>query len=232
MRRISSCLSAAALVLGFIATPSASAQQSVNFFVGGFSPRGFDARGTDDVLFQNSNFLTFLMKDFNSATVGGEWLVGLSDLFDAGLGIGFYQNTAPSVYTNLMNSNGTEIEQDLKLRIVPFTATIRFLPLGHHGAVQPYIGAGVGVLSWRYSETGDFVDTSDNSIFRDSFVGSGTNVGPVILGGVTFPIGSFGIGGELRYQSAKGTLPASENFAGPKIDLGGMNYLFNVSVRF
>ena len=34
------------------------------------------------------------MKDFNSATVGGEWLVGLSDLFDAGLGIGFYQNTA------------------------------------------------------------------------------------------------------------------------------------------
>ena len=43
---------------------------------------------------------------------------------------------------------------------------------------------------------------------------------------------TFGIGGELRYQSAKGTLPASENFAGPKIDLGGMNYLFNVSVRF
>src|SRR5205814_8207241 len=78
------------------------------------SPRGFDARGTDDVLFQNSNFLTFLMKDFNSATVGGEWLVGLSDLFDAGLGIGFYQNTAPSVYTNLMNSRSEEHTSELQ----------------------------------------------------------------------------------------------------------------------
>lgn len=232
MRRLSSCLSAVALITGFIATPPASAQQSINFYVGAFHPRGFDARGTDDVLFQNANFLTFSMKDFNGATVGGEWLIGLTDLVDAGLGIGFYQSTAPAVYTNLVNANGTEIEQDLKLRIVPFTATIRFLPLGHHGPVQPYVGAGVGVLSWRYSETGDFVDTRDNSIFRDSFVGKGTNAGPVILGGVTLPLGAVGIGGEIRYQSAKGTLPASENFAGPKIDLGGMNYLFTIGLRF
>src|SRR5690348_10788977 len=105
MRRMLSCLSAAALVLGFIATPSASAQQSISFQIGGFHPRGFDARGTDDVLFQNANFLTFLIKDFNSATVNGEWLVGLGDLVDAGLGIGFYQNTTPAVYTSLVNAN-------------------------------------------------------------------------------------------------------------------------------
>jgi hypothetical protein len=232
MRRLILTLSVVALIGGFIATPSASAQQSLNFYVGSFHPRGFDSRGTDDVLFQNANFLTFDARDFNNVTVGGEWLVGLSNMFEAGLGIGFYQNTTPAVYTNLMNANGAEIEQDLKLRIVPFTASIRFLPLGHHAPVQPYIGAGVGVLSWRYSETGEFVDTTDNSIFRDSFVGRGTNAGPLILGGVRFPIGSAMVGGEIRYQSAKGTLPAVENFAGPKIDLGGMNYLFTVGMRF
>src|SRR5437773_10724571 len=204
MRRPIFCLAAAALVTGFVATPRADAQQTVNFYVGGFSPRGFDSRGTDDVLFQNANFLTFDMKDFNSATVGAEWLVGLTDLFDAGLGIGFYQNTTPAVYTALVNANNSEIEQDLKLRIVPFTATIRFLPLGHHGPVQPYIGGGVGVFAWRYSETGDFVDTRDNSIFRDAFVATGTSTGPVVLGGVTFPLGAIGVGGEIRYQSAKG----------------------------
>ena len=76
MRRLIFCFSAVALVTGFVATPRADAQQTVNFYVGGFSPRGFDSRGTDDVLFQNANFLTFDMKDFNSATVGAEWLVG------------------------------------------------------------------------------------------------------------------------------------------------------------
>jgi hypothetical protein len=229
MRRLTSCLGAAALVIA--ATTPAFAQQTVNFYVGGFSPRGYDGRGTDDVLFQNSNFLTFNVSDFHGATVGGEWLVGITDLFDAGLGIGFYQNSTPAVYTNLVNSNGSEIEQELKLRIVPFTATVRLLPLGHHAPIRPYVGGGVAIQRWRYSETGDFVD-SDNSIFRDSFVGSGTEVGPMMLGGVTFPIGSVGIGGELRYAWGKGTLPVSENFAGPKIDLGGLNYLFTVGFRF
>src|SRR5205823_3937552 len=116
------CLSAVGIITGVVAAPPASAQQAVNFYVGSFHPRGFDARGTDDVLFQNSRFLTFDVEDFRSATFGGEWLIGLTDLFDAGLGIGFYQNTTPAVYTNLVNSNNTEIEQDLKLRIVPFTA--------------------------------------------------------------------------------------------------------------
>ena len=232
MRRFLFSFGLVALATGFLGTPEASAQQqSINVFLGGFVPRSQDARGTDDVLFNNGDFLSFNIKDFNGPTVGGEWLIGLTDWFDAGIGVGFYQRTTPSVYTDFVNSNGTEIEQDLKLRIVPVTATFRFLPLGHRGLVRPYVGAGVGILSWRYSESGQFV-ANDNSIFRDTFVGSGTKTGPVVLGGLTFPVGSVDIGGEIRYQSAKGTLPASENFAGPKIDLGGMNYLFVVNFRF
>src|SRR5712692_9920660 len=156
-----------AMCLGVIVVPAqAFAQQSVNLFIGGFNPRSEDARGTDDVLFANLGNLTFNIKDFNGATFGGEWLIGLGDLFDAGLGIGFYQRTVPSVYTRLVNSDGSEIEQSLKLRTVPFAATIRFLPLGHRAVVQPYVGGGVGVMWWRYSETGQWVDTRDNSIFR------------------------------------------------------------------
>jgi hypothetical protein len=235
MRRLWLCLSALAFISGFIATPAANAQQSVNFFIGGFSPRALDARGTDDVLFNNllvlPQPLAFSVKDFNGVTFGGEWLIGLGDLFDAGLGLGFYQRTAPSVYANLVNANGSEIAQDLKLRIVPFTATLRFLPLGHHGPIRPYVGGGVGVFAWRYSETGQFVD-NDNNIFQGSFSGSGANAGPVVLGGALVPVGHMSFGGEVRYQSAEGTLPASQGFAGPKIELGGFNYLFVVGVRF
>jgi hypothetical protein len=234
MRRLVTSLSAvsiAALVLGFIATPSASAQQSVNLYLGGFVPRSLDARPDDDVLVNDQNFLDFRVSDFNGATFGGEYLVGLGDFLEGGLGIGYYQRTVPSVYLLQVNENGSEISQDLKLRVVPFTATVRFLPLGHHAPIQPYIGAGVGVLRYRYSETGQFVD-SDNSIFNGNFVGSGTATGPIILGGVRLPLGQFDLGGEIRYQAAKGDLPADQTFAGPRIDLGGVNYLVTFNIKF
>ena len=238
MRRLLS-LAAAALVVGLFAAPQASAQQSFNLFLGGFTPNSMDARGTDDVLFQNSAFLSTLNRDsgidigrFNGVTVGGEYLVGLTPNIEGGLGIGFYQRTVPAVYTDFVNqSNGAEIFQDLKLRVVPFSATVRFLPLGHDNPVQPYVGAGVGVFAWRYSETGQFVDTSSN-IFTDTFVGSGNEVGPLVLGGLRIGMGAIGVGGEVRWQHAKADLPASENFAGPKIDLGGFNYLFTMNFRF
>lgn len=220
-----------ALVLGLLATPIASAQQSVNFYVGGFVPRAEDARDRNDVLLNNLNFLAFKIKDFSGPTIGGEWLVGLGDNFEGSLGIGFQTRTVPTVYLNFVNTNGSEIEQDLKLRVVPFTATVRFLPLGHHNGIEPYIGAGVGVFNYRYSESGQFLAT-DRTIFRDTFVGSGTATGPVILGGVRVPVGNWGIGGEIRYQSAKGDLPTDQDFAGTKIDLGGFNYLFTINVRF
>ena len=78
----------------------------------------------------------------------------------AGAGIGYYQQTVPSFDINYANlANGANINADLKLRIVPFNATFRFLPLGrHHYGVEPYIGGGIGVFGWRYSESGQFVD--------------------------------------------------------------------------
>jgi hypothetical protein len=238
MHRLFTSLSAVALVSGFFAVPAASAQQSINFYLGGFTPRAIDARDNDDVLVQNSAFLSTPSRargidigEFNHVTVGGEWLFGLTRYVEGGLGLGFYQRTVPTVYTDLVNTNGTDIQQDLKLRIVPFTATVRLVPFGNRAPVQPYFGAGVGVYSWRYSETGQFVDFQNN-VFTGNFVGSGAAVGPAILGGVRFPIGSMGAGFEIRYQSAEGDLPDDQGFAGSKIDLGGLNYLFTLNFRF
>jgi hypothetical protein len=232
MRRLFPFAGALALAATLAAPSTSSAQQAFNFYVGGFVPRGEDTRDPDDVLVNNLSFLSFNLKDFNGPTIGGEWLVGLGDRLDAGLGVGLTSRTVPSVYADFVNSNGSEIEQDLKLRTVPFTATLRFLPLGRRDAFVPYIGAGVGVVAWRYSETGDFVDFSDGSIFHDTFTGTGAATGPVILGGARFPVGSVDIGGEVRYQNAKGDLPASQDFAGTKIDLGGFNYLLTFTVKF
>jgi hypothetical protein len=164
--------------------------------------------------------------------VGGEWLIGLGEYLDGGLGIGFYQRSVPTINADLVNQNGAEIESTLKLRVAPFTATVRLLPMGRRAAVQPYIGAGVGVFAWRYSESGDFVANDNITIIHGNFVGSGGNAGPIVLGGVRFPIGSVDAGGEIRYQRAKGRLPDDQGFAGTTIDLGGMSYLFTLNIRF
>jgi hypothetical protein len=244
MRRLIVSLSAVALVFGFLAAPSAWAQQSVSFYVGGFTPTPFDARGThigsgsDDVLVANSDFLSTFnrtsgidISQFNNVTVGGEWLFGVGKYMEGGVGLGFYQRSVLTSYTGFTNSDGSEIAQTLKLRIVPFTATFRVLPFGHYQLIQPYIGAGVGAYRWRYTETGQFKDDQGN-VFSGNFVGSGSASGPVILGGVRVPIGSAAVGFEIRHQSAQGKLPDDQGFAGTKIDLGGFNYLFTMNFRF
>jgi hypothetical protein len=238
MHRLVVSLSAVALVSGFLAAPDAAAQQSLNVYLGGFTPRALDARDNDDVLVRNGVFLSTVneirgidMGEFNNVTIGGEWLFAVSPNLEGGLGIGFYQRTVPTLYTDLVNTDGTDIEQDLKLRIVPFTATIRFLPVGNTAGFQPYVGAGVTAYRWRYSETGQFVDFQNN-VFTGNFVGSGGAAGPTILGGFRVPIDSAAIGFEIRWQSGEGTLPSDQGFAGSTIDLGGMNYLFTMNFRF
>jgi hypothetical protein len=230
MRR--SMLALAVFVASVAVPATASAQQSFNIYLGGFVPRGEDTRANGDVLVGNLDFLSFNIQDFHAATIGGEWLFPLGDRVDAGIGLGIRSRGVPAVYTSLTHAGGAEIEQDLKVRVVPFTATVRFLPLGRDASIQPYIGAGVGIYGWRYTETGEFVDFSDRSIFRDRFEGSGATAGPVVMGGVAIPIGSWSIGGEIRYESAQGELPEDQFFSGPKVDLGGFNYLATFKVRF
>jgi hypothetical protein len=146
------------------------------------------------------------------------------------------RSTVPSVYQDFVDDDGTEIDQDLRLRIVPISFTIRVLPLGQSSRVQPYFGAGLGVFAWRYSESGEFVDfsTTPPTIFRDQFVASGSETGPMALGGIRFAADSFSAGFEVRYQSADAELgPEFAVIADePRIDLGGWNYLFTVGWRF
>jgi len=238
MRRLIVSSSAVALILGSLAAPVASVQQSVNFYLGGFTPRALDARPNEDVLVANGAFLSTLNRDrgidigeFNNVTVGGEWLFAMTRNVEGGLGVAFYQKSVRTVDTDKVHPNGTDIEQTLKLRIVPLTATIRFVPFGNDQPIQPYFGAGVGVYRWRYSETGEFRDPQD-IIFPGNFVGSGSAAGPTILGGVRFPAGPAVVGFEIRHQSAQGKLPDDQGFAGTKIDLGGYNYLLTMSYKF
>jgi opacity protein-like surface antigen len=227
----------------------ADARHSIGFNLGYFwvkggdcpiSPASCDSRVTDDTLVKNlfnddPEFdLLFDMGDFNGFTFGGEWLYAINNYIESGVGLSYYRNTVPSIYKNLVNDNGSEIRQDLRLQMLPITATVRFLPVGRSGPVEPYVGGGVAFINWKYSEVGEFVDSFNGDIFRASYKADGTAVGPVLLGGVRFPIGdALTAGAELRWQHADGDTNSVESqLLGSKIDLGGTTFNFTMHIRF
>ncbi len=259
LRKSFPCLVAIVLFGAAFATPARAQSQAVSFNLGYFTIRGSGAtvpapgttRTAGDVLVAELNgglydALAFRLGDFNDVTFGGDYLIGLGDFLEGGVGIGYYRSTVTSVSANFLNPDGSEITQALRLRIVPITATVRFLPLGRHGVVEPYIGGGLGIFNWKYTESGDFV--FPNPAFPDNpdiipatyeAPCSDCNVsawaaGPVIVGGARVPFSAYAVGFELKWQRASGTLPTTGQnaFLGDKIDLGGISYNVTFGVRF
>lgn len=210
------------------------ARSTVNFTIGYFMLKGLDSRVDDDVLLnnlQNAHPLLFEIEDFNSLTIGGEYLFAIGSNFEAGVGLAYTQRTVPSIYANLERPGGAEIYQELKLRQMPVTFTGRFLLLPRGSAVEPYVGAGLVAIRYRYSEIGEFVDEFGD-IFPERYVADGVAVGPTVFGGVRAPINNWTVGGELRWQKAEGNDLLQEGFLGDKLDLGGWHVNFTFGFRF
>ena len=216
------------------ATPAAAQRNAFTLNVGYFGLERLGSRPVNDVLVRNYDALLFEISDFDGVTFGGEYLFALNEVIETGVGVNYYRTTVPTVDIDYVEDDGSEIEADLKLRVVPTTFTIRFVPLGLDESLQPYFGGGVGIYRWKYTETGDFVDPSDLSIFTDTYVAEDTDVGGVILGGLRFALNELLLlGGEFRYHIVSGdTGGASAGFLGRKIDLSGFNALFTATVRF
>jgi hypothetical protein len=227
-----------ALVAGAVPARAQDQGFSVNF--GYFWPKGEESRASGDVLNANKCLdVTFVcepqlfdLDDFGGGTFGAEYIVGLGRFVEVSGGIGYQQGTAPAIYERFPDIDGSEIDSDLKLKIVPITGIVRVIPTGRRAPIQPYAGIGIVALRWHYSESGEFLDPVTREIFRDQFKADGTEVAPVYLGGVRAPIGdSLLIGGEVRFVNAEGDLDPTQ-FQGDRIDLGGTTFLVNLTWRF
>jgi outer membrane protein W len=224
----------AAAAVSLLSAETASAQQqSLSFSLGYFTIRGEDARVDGDVLVENRNLYLFDFDDFSTTSIGAEYLFGIGEYLEAGAGLGFTTRGVDTIYEDYVRPDGSEIKQQLKLRVVPIALTVRILPLGRSAVIQPYVGGGLGIYNWRYSETGDFIDFSvpGRTVFRESYSQTGTSLGPIAVFGARVPLGNLTIGGEVRYQKAEGDLDTTD-FLAPKIDLGGFHYSATVGFRW
>ena len=216
------------------ATASAQVVQSLNLNLGVFMPRGEDTRVTGDVWLKDVSVYRMEVKDFTGAEVSGEWNLAFGNRVELGLGGAFYQRSKPTSYRDYTNPNHSEIESVFKLQTIPVTGIVRLLPFGSPSTFQPYIGGGIGVINWRYSEVGDFIDFNDNNnVYHARYTANGSKAAPVFLAGFRAPIGGdvWAITMEGRYMRADADLNTND-FLGNKIDLGGTTLRFGVLVRF
>lgn len=235
------------LTAGLAVPASAQVVHSLGLGAGLFTPRGFDTRVDGDVWVANltqpdvlpgvSGSLTFDISKFKAMPVFGEWNMAFGNHIEVSAGIAYYQKKVRSRYLDLVNGakNNAEIEQDLRLRAIPVTGVVRFMPFGQAGGFQPYAGVGIAIVPFRYSETGEFVDTSDFAIFNDRYIATGTAVGPVLLGGLKMPLGGdiYALTIEGRYQFVDGPTGGNDaGFLGDRIDLSGGFVNFGFLIRF
>jgi hypothetical protein len=197
---------------------------SVQFRIGGFLP---DGGGT--LWEENEEVFTLSSSDFDDVTVGVSFVKPISNNFEIGLNVDFYDSTELSSYIDYGDEFGYAIYHDTTLEMVPLTVDFRFLPSGRYRmrpggrkVLKPvlYLGGGAGVNFWQYEEIGDFIDFSlpELPVFPGYFEDSGAAFETHILAGVELPLSpTFNLLLEGRYSWSEETL--SDDFEG----LGELN---------
>lgn len=208
-----------ALVMGGLLglLPGEARASGLELRIGGMMPRA------KSILFDDSVALYQVEKDDFAGAFGGiEFTRNLSANLELGLSIDGYGKEIPTSYRDFTRPSGREIEQTLRLAIVPASAIVRLLPSGRYRKLTPYVGAGVAAIFWQYEEFGDFIDfdASGQPVVADSFKSTGTTTGLVLNAGLRYSINEdFQVTADFRNFSGKQKMGG--DFAPNEIDVSG-----------
>lgn len=200
------------------------------------------ARADSDIFEFNAENLTLSDSDFNAPLFGVDVGWALNERVDAVFGLEYSETSPRSEFRDFVDGFGAPITQETRLQQVPLTASLRVYltdrgrRVGNYAwvpaAVTPYVGAGGGLLWWKYEQFGDFVDFVDFTIFTEHFATDGATLTAHVFGGAGVrlsPRTSLDV--EARYSWADGQLaPAFVGFE--PIDLTGMRTTVGISFRF
>jgi hypothetical protein len=227
---------------------SAAAQTSPDFSFG--RPRGSAGirvgwvrpnEAGDLFAFVREN-LTIEKGDFRSGGVGTEITVAFGPWASVVAGYDYSASSMGSETRRFIGSDGLPIAQTTRLAVHQWSAGIK-LPLTAPGraisryawipnAFVPYAGGGVALVRYSFSQDGEFVDFVDTSIFRHSFISTGSTSGAYAAGGVDWQLWRrVALALEGRYVWADAPLTFSfSGFEG--IDLSGFRVTTGISIPF
>ena len=98
--------------------------------------------------------------------------------------------------------------------------------------VAPFVGAGAGVMHYRFHQTGDWIDFQTMDVFSSQFLSGGWARTAHVLAGLDYSLGArFALTGEARYLWSSASL--SSEFSGfQPLDLSGLAMNAGLTVRF
>jgi len=228
------------LGLGVAAWPSAGAAAGVEVRLGAFVPNAGKGHvepcssGCD--LFQDLHDLFGADKSGWTGVAGGiEISTAVAENFEVGLTVDGYSRRRSTAYVDYTD-NGNDITQDLTLSTVPVGVLVRFLPLGvsDRSRISPYVSVGGSLVTWQYTEDGDFIDFTDDTLpyYYDYRKVTGVTPGVFVAGGVRIPLNyDFALTAEGRYQWANDS-QMPQPFEVYKLDLSGASATVGLMLRF
>jgi len=208
---------------------------------GGYSAATAGSDVFDDVTSQ----LTLNKRDFGSLTVGGDIAFRVTSQVDLTLDAGYSRASHKSEFRDFVDNNNLPIEQTTTFERIPLTANLKvhLAPTGRSighlawipSKVVPYVGGGVGMMSYRFRQQGDFVDFNTNNVFNSTVDtqddGRDWAFVQQVMAGVDYNFSPmFGVTLDARYLHGRGDLGTA--FSGyDKIDLSGASASVGISVR-
>lgn len=200
------------------------------------------ASARSDLFAFTTQQLTVNRGDFSSLAFGAgvAWRLWSRTSIDFSLDVSHAKRS--SEFRDFEDNNHLPIQQSTSFSRVPLTVGVKqyLMPPGRSvgrfawipSRVVPFIGAGAGLMYYRFHQSGDFVDFQTMDVFPAQFTSQGWTPTGHALAGVDYAIGPrLMLTGETRYVWSSASL--SQDFSGfQRLDLSGLATTAGISVRF
>jgi hypothetical protein len=243
------CLVAAATL---VVVPGVRAQGSGDGFLfrrPGGSIRvwtGYDRAIANSPIFRFvTDTFTLTKSSFGAFAVGADVAVRVAPRAELVFGAGWAGSKAGSEYRHWAESTSTgnvPINQTTSLERVPLTVNFKWYlaspgeSVGRFAWVPtrlaPFVGAGGGLMWYRFQQKGDFVNFADSSIVNDALASEAWTGSLDAFAGADLALGPrYVLTARAQYTWARSHLGA--DFVGPNaVDLSGLSLTVGVGVRF
>ncbi len=180
--------------------------------------------------------------DFDAPYLGGELAFRFSERWDAAISAGWSEGRGLSEYRNWVDQDNLPIEQETIFQTVSVVVGARYYfrdrgrSIGRFAWVpsrlSPFVGGGFGVVTYDFTQSGDFVDFQTLDIVTDQLTSTGAGAAAYASAGADFSLGKqFYLTGEARYAVASGGVEGDYSLY-DGIDLSGLQLTTGISVRF
>jgi hypothetical protein len=204
---------------------------------------GYDRALANSPIFRFvTDTFTLSKSSFGAFAIGGDLAVRVAPRLELLFGAGWAGSKAGSEYRKWMDNTGQPIRQTTSLERVPLSASVKLYlvepgeAIGHFAWVParyaPFVGAGGGLMWYRFQQYGDFVNPADSSISNDVFSSDRWTGELHAFAGMDVALGPrYILTGRAQYTWARSTL--SPDFIGPnRVDLSGLSVTVGFGVRF